>query len=355
MPPRPKPRRRAKSEGEVILDTVDAAYDLTAPDDAWLRSMLVAVAPVLDRGLGLVAHYYDASDPAHMTVSHVVGHRASDAILAALHPTVAGYTPEQIARSYGGPMIVGTAFEVLGFHPSSPEVVAPNSPALKRELIDFGLPHLTNNSIPAVSCLALRAHQPDGRGIFLCSMLARDGGTTQRFKARWSRVCAHILSAWRLRERLAGEARQRSEPEAVLKPNGRLEDARFDPSAGQREILSSAVRHRERARGPLHRTAPDDALSLWQGLVQGRWTLVDQVDRDGRRYVLARRNDAAAPPFEGLTLRERQVVALALQGLANKLIAYTVGLSVSTVATHLSNAARKLDRTLRQRLLRRGA
>ena len=253
-------------------------------------------------------------------------------------------------------MIVGTAWEVFGFSPSAPGVATANSPVLRQEMIDFGFPKAYSgnlNSLQAVSCLALRAHQPDGRGIFICSLLARDGGTTQRFKARWSRVSAHILSAWRLRQRLAEQA-QLTAPDAILTPNGRLADASFDPSPGQRDVLSSSVRCRERARGPLRHKAPDDSLCLWQGLVQGRWSLVDQVDSDGKRFVLARRNEAAAPPFAGLTTRERQVVAMALQGFANKHIAYTIGLSSSTVATHLANAARKLDKTLRQRLLRRG-
>jgi DNA-binding CsgD family transcriptional regulator len=353
-----RPRSRLKSEGEVILDTVDAAYDLTAPDREWLLSLTKAIAPCFDRGLGCVSYFYDCSDPADLRVSNIVGHGATDEALALVEPVVYGYDAEQVAKSFGGPMIVATTWEVFGFNPSKPGIVTPGSPALSQELIDFGFPTSYSKNLPtlrAVSSLALRAHQPDGRGVFICSLLPSDGGTTPRFKTRWSRVSAHISSAWRLRQRLAREASKRTAPEAILTPSGKLADAHFDPSRGQRDVLATAVRGRERARGPLRRGAPDDALSLWQGLVQGRWTLVDQVDRDGKRFVLARRNEAAAPPFAGLTLRERQIVALALQGLANKLITYTVGLSVSTVATHLSNAARKLDRTLRQRLLRRGA
>jgi DNA-binding CsgD family transcriptional regulator len=362
--PRGKPRgksrgkSRSKSEGEVILDTIDAGYDLAGSERSWLLSMTKAVAPCFDRGLGLVSYFYDASDPAHFKVSDIVGHGATPEAMSMVEPVVYGFTPEQVELSFGGPMIIGTTWEVFGFNPSPPLAAEHHdSPALVREMIDFGFPKAYSNNLEAlqaVSSLALRAHQPDGRGIFICSLLPSDGGTTRRFRARWARVSAHLLSAWRLRQRLA-KAQERTAPEAILTPSGRLADARFDPSAGQRDVLASAVRRREQARGPLRHSAPDDALSLWQGLVQGRWSLVDQIDRDGKRFVLARRNEAAAPPLAGLTLRERQIVAFALQGLANKLIAYTIGLSVSTVATHLANAAPKLNKAQRQRLGRRGS
>jgi len=51
---------------------------------------------------------------------------------------------------------------------------------------------------------------------------------------------------------------------------------------------------------------------------------------------------------DGLTLRERQVVGFASLGHSNKLIAYELGLKPSTIATHLSAAAKKLG--LRSRL-----
>jgi DNA-binding CsgD family transcriptional regulator len=43
-----------------------------------------------------------------------------------------------------------------------------------------------------------------------------------------------------------------------------------------------------------------------------------------------------------LTDRERQVFTYAAMGQSNKLIAYSLGLAVSTVAAHLERARRKL-------------
>ncbi|HEY6462707.1 MAG TPA: helix-turn-helix transcriptional regulator, partial [Polyangiaceae bacterium] len=98
----------------------------------------------------------------------------------------------------------------------------------------------------------------------------------------------------------------------------------------------------DRARGRLRRVEPERALSLWKGLVAGTWSLVDQVDHDGRRFVVAKRNPIERRAWETLTARETQVLACAAEGHALKMIAYQLGISTSTAATDLACARRKL-------------
>ena len=83
-----------------------------------------------------------------------------------------------------------------------------------------------------------------------------------------------------------------------------------------------------------------------------RWSLVDHFDKDGRRYLVARKND---PFVQGskLTLRERQVLGFACLGHSNKLIAYELGLATATVGVLLSTAMRKLEIPTRVELIRR--
>jgi DNA-binding NarL/FixJ family response regulator len=54
---------------------------------------------------------------------------------------------------------------------------------------------------------------------------------------------------------------------------------------------------------------------------------------------------AAPDPLEGISPREREVFALLLDGLPNKLIAQRLGISEKTVKTHLTNIFRRIDVT----------
>jgi DNA-binding NarL/FixJ family response regulator len=125
--------------------------------------------------------------------------------------------------------------------------------------------------------------------------------------------------------------------------------------------MARAVRSsvRRRAATAPDRRAPDEVSVLeaayalrgsetawledaWRGLVAGRWSLVDHVDRDGKRFLVARKNDPDAPEASGLTLRERQVLAARARGLSLKLIAYDLGLSIAAVGKSLQVGMAKL-------------
>src|SRR5262245_25636839 len=84
-------------------------------------------------------------------------------------------------------------------------------------------------------------------------------------------------------------------------------------------------------------------------LVAVRWSLVEHFERDGRRFYLAHKNDPELAADRSLTRRERQVLAYAELGYSNKLIAYSLGLSSSTVATLLFKGRRKLGMAPSQR------
>jgi DNA-binding CsgD family transcriptional regulator len=108
----------------------------------------------------------------------------------------------------------------------------------------------------------------------------------------------------------------------------------------------------DRARGKLRRIDVDEALGEWKGLVDGRWSLIDKFDPDGKRFVLARRNEPGVRGLALLTERERHVVAYAALGHSDKLITYELGLAGSTVRVLLARAARKLGARTRDELIR---
>jgi DNA-binding CsgD family transcriptional regulator len=94
--------------------------------------------------------------------------------------------------------------------------------------------------------------------------------------------------------------------------------------------------------------------AIWWGLLSGRWRLVDHFDVAGRRFVIARGGyrPASPRPLARLSRRERAACALAAAGWTNKVIAYDLGVAVSTVGSLLWRATRKLDCHSRAELIR---
>ena len=94
-------------------------------------------------------------------------------------------------------------------------------------------------------------------------------------------------------------------------------------------------------------------LSLWRALVSGEWALVDVYEHNGKRYVVARRNDVRPLLPKPLSPRERQALEFAGRGESNKVIAYEMGICASTVGVLLHRAAQKLGCQTRSELLAR--
>jgi DNA-binding CsgD family transcriptional regulator len=131
--------------------------------------------------------------------------------------------------------------------------------------------------------------------------------------------------------------------EAVLDPGGKILHRESDITLDDASVLSDAAKGIDRARGRLRRADPERALALWKGLVSGRWSLVDQFDHDGRRFVVAKRNPITSRGWSVLSEREAQILACLAEGQAPKLIAYQLGLSMATVSADLSRIMRKLS------------
>lgn len=165
--------------------------------------------------------------------------------------------------------------------------------------------------------------------------------TSPAAAVRHARVAAHVGAGLRLRtalERAGGAAE-----EAVLDPAATLHDAQGPArSPRARDVLRRAVLDRERARTRAQRSDPDHALALWEGLVAGRWSLVDRFDGDGKRFVVARPN---APDFghpRGLTPRERLVAEYLGTGRSVKEISYLLGIGAPAVSNAIARAATRL-------------
>jgi DNA-binding CsgD family transcriptional regulator len=303
------------------LDVIERAYDVESSEEDWLRGVLESAAPAIDAGRGLLAYLYDAA-ARPLRAWNFVGNFAPthgeviDVITAA--------DDEYVAQSY---LVIpfGTASEQPGFE---------RQRTFGRQLHKYGIK----------DALAINAFDRSGLGAWIGALLPEKATVSASERERWAKVSMHIAAALRLRHRLqtvdaVSQARPRAE--AILTADGKLEHAEAE-ATGARQALGEAVRRLDRARGHLRKSAPSEALDEWRVLVRARWSLVDQFDSDGRRFILAYQNLVSSDAPSVLSAREHEVLALAAIGCSPKLVAYQLGLSASTVRVHLTNASRKL-------------
>jgi len=121
------------------------------------------------------------------------------------------------------------------------------------------------------------------------------------------------------------------------------------------EDILNMIGSTSRAWGVLSPNATEDELAaavhaVGEGLWVGAPSLVKSLIRfTGRRESLSEES-----LVEPLTAREMEVIQLMAQGLANKQIALSLGISEHTVKFHLSSLYAKLNSTSRTEAVRRG-
>jgi DNA-binding NarL/FixJ family response regulator len=337
LPPAVATKRRTSTRRRATkcdpISVIEQAYRLDLGDHAWLTSMVEMVRPLLDGGLGVHAYFFDTSAPYCEWEPHATAGDATDVLEGWRQITLANSDREL----------------VIAMHVSSPLFASAlqNSAALGRPLQGEPAYHQLSHSM--VDSVGLRALDPDGRGVCFSGPSPRERPVQSRDRWTWERVAVHISTALRLRRNL-----QKLNPameEAVVRPDGHIDHAIGAATPrNARDMLREAVIARERARRHQVRSRPS-AIELWRGLVDGRWSLVDRFDRDGKRFIVACKNPIQVDDPRTLTAAERTVVRLATRGERNKLIAYRLGVAPSTVATLLASGMRKLGCTSRTDLV----
>ncbi len=317
-----------------LLSVLEAGYEPAVSDAAWLRGVLAAVAPALDQGMGCVGAIYDVRKEARerfgvpIATSAEAERFAQVAGRAEAEPNTEELTPRLFLE--GAPLGSASTKSGLGAAWSKhPAIAKHHGPIGVRDVLGFV------------------THDPRGVGLAVLMPMRHVQRKPTHDIVLWSRIAAHLGAGLRLRSSRA------TQPEAIATPDGTIVHAEGRArTKEERAALGRAVRASERARGNLRRRAPEEAVAVWRGLVSGTWSLVDSIDHDGRRYVVARRNEPHAWPWATLTEREAQTVAFAALGHSNKLIAYELGVSISTVAMRLSRAAAKVGAPSRVALIR---
>ncbi len=317
-----------------LLSVLEVGYEPAVSDAAWMRRVLAAVAPALDQGMGCVGAFYDVRKDARERFGMPVATSAEAERFARIagqaeaEPGTEGWTARLFLE--GAPLGSASTKSGLGAAwPKHPAIAKHHGPLGVRDVLGFV------------------TQDPRGVGLAVLMPMPHVRTKPTHDLVVWSRIAAHLAAGLRLRSSRPTTA------EAIATPDGRIVHAEGRARAKEeRASLGRAVRASERARGKLRKRDPAEAVAIWRGLVSGTWSLVDSIDHDGRRYVVARRNAPRSWAWATLTEREAQTVAFAALGHSNKLIAYELGVSISTVAMRLSRAAAKVGAPSRVALIR---
>ena len=315
-PPRKQP------DALDLLSIVEACYDLEGDDRAWLTRIAKAAGAIIDDGLGIAAMLYGGDTLRDTRITDVTYDR--------------GFPIEQLkcfrARS-------GQTERTVGTRPVSLESWFDRSCGLVHaieglEAFTAALPELGARDLYAIN-----GRDTTGFGVWIGAPLRSVGKVERRVDALWTRVAAHLAAGYRLRRALAANS---APSEAWLTPDGVVVERLSSLETADVSLLRRAVVAIDRARTHEGRADIDQATRAWTGLVRARWTLVDEFNAGGSRYVVARKNDGVASSTAELTQREQMVLGLASLERSNKVIAYELGLSASTVRVLFARAAAKL-------------
>jgi DNA-binding CsgD family transcriptional regulator len=325
----------------TTIDLIEFIYDLDVPKKEWIPSMLEVGLPLFDHGYGVLGMTY-------------------------MRPPEGGMpTPSKFYQS-AGPSDLPERL-LMGSTLADPELLREvnrsgvvTTLSAQAHRVPGGLEAFEPHIAPAKDLLAITAVDPSGVGLSLSILLPEVTTLTGKDREIWTMIGAHLVSGFRLRRYLeqARDALTKNTPlpnnaEAVLDPKKfEITDA-VGPAADNTtgEFIREAARLIDKARGRLRREDPDEALEIWRALVEGRWSMVDWFDSDGRRFVLAHPNPPDLKDPRGLSERERQVATYAALGESNKLVSYRLGISQPKVSTTLKSAMHKLGVQSRPQLV----
>jgi len=315
-----------RAKGVDLLAIVEAAYRFGTTEDEWLDGIAQTCRPALDDGFGLCVFQFQHQMGSPPQVLRHTKLGIPDGLAKIYGAVFRGMQPEVRVRPFThGPCTTGS--QMMG---QRSEFM--HNEHMKRHVHQFGM----HDSV------WITAAEPSGWGCGIHAGRVEIRWTTPSFRHCWARIASHLSAGLRIRRRLEERAAA-ANVEAVLSSEGKLLHAEGPAKQPQAvALLRRAVLDVERARGPQRRGDTVASLDAWPGLLDARWSLIDEFDRDGRRFIVARENAPRSPGPGALTQRERQVVGYAALGHDNKIIAYDLGIAHATVKVLMARAATKL-------------
>ncbi len=318
-----------------LIQCVEAAYSLEGDETNWLLGLSRAYSPLFRLAPPPLAFTF-ACSPTRFEFGQMATYGPAQLLKwaqALLHAA----RPEAIDRVYRSGEPVGCLSEqVFPSYPEQRQAMQAATSVLVRDVV--GLTGHTGTGT--------------GAGVSVGAALGLSRSPRAHERRQWALLASHMAAGLRLRRSLAAQqADTATTPdtppadmtEAVFAPDGRLLHATDHTHAADvRARLREAVQHMDLARTRRGRRSAEASLSAWPALIEGRWSMVDRFEADGRRFVVAMRNDPAHPDPRGLSQRERQVADCLGRGQNIQATAYTLGLSSSAIIKAADQAQRKL-------------
>jgi DNA-binding CsgD family transcriptional regulator len=324
-----------------LVSLVEAAYLREVSLDKWLENLVKVADKSLSGGRGVFGVVMDGGGAVEEK-GYAPGARPNviatsisgmpDRILEAAAPLLEFAPNEMLMERYQTAGPVGTLSSVFAKH------------------------HDFDHRLSATGfadALYLRANGGPGVELVLSIPADRPIRLPGARKLLLSYVASHIKTAYRLRSKQTDIGSEGTDVEAIMSPDGTIEHASGEAATDDsRAVLRAAARACVRAKSKERDVDDATALGEWKALFNGRWSVIDHFDTDGKMFVIACRNEPEMPQAKGLTPREMLVADLAAQGYSNKEIHYELGWPLSTIASCLASAILKLGVTSRTALVR---
>ena len=268
-----------------LVSTIETVYDVHGSLRDWLTSVLESTRPWFDAGAGVWGCSWKLTASGGPRFDEFVNIGGPPVSLTELGEAM----PPDIGRM---------AAQIL-----SVDFAGLNSEVDPPACREYFITPLRPFGISDIHLINGRDVAP--RGICIGSHLWRTPRGRRGDAGLLTRLARHLVAGSRLRGRLEGRPPTDADAAAILTPTGRIEHAteataNTDPRAALRE----AVLAMNRARGAERRTNPDRAVRRWRVLADARFSLVDRVESDGRRVVVAYENAPSTPAAPRLTERE---------------------------------------------------
>jgi DNA-binding CsgD family transcriptional regulator len=324
----------ARSKRADVIRPLDAAFAIDDADDtAWIARVSAALDPLFDLGLGTFSWRVRKGTSMPIEFDTMVRIEAPQPFIDCMQALHLEAAPEDYEIAYPrkqGVYSLATLYGPQSFF---------SSPLLRRWVHERGIVDPGALQIP----LGERRLVVGG---FLREVAAFPN-LTRRFGDQLARRISH---AFRLRQALKS---RRLVPSAILTPDARVVHAEGAGSLPEaRARLRQAVVARERARSSLRQRNPLLAFEMFRALVDGRFTIVDRFERDGRRFLVAYENPPAIAALRALTSREREILRRAVAGDPIKRIAIDLEIVPAAAAAYLANAREKTGLRSRQEMAR---